>query len=398
MTQALRSPVFLFAGVLLGFGPALAQTTGQITGPLVAGATTIQGAVHGVIRADVQLCDVDSGVLLDLTAGNTAATDGNGTFTAQLLYPLLAGERIRLELPPPVPSIGDETCSGMPGTTFLGAPVTVIAVGSWGRARATFLAGVVVSKDNQFQAQSLSQASLYVDFKAEKNWVPGGVFADCRSAAHPDCTWHRRWLFNTYLDTRLTTMPESQTTPASADGLSTFIGSRKSAVLEGGAYLPLLMTKWIWQNAPNALFVAPIAKVGFITPTDAATATQVNPQQFYKYYEWGGRLGHYKLPLDQNEAPELINYVDVTVGRFGNLETLVPVDDGSGLTRPVREYRVVIEAVYQLPATPLVVGFSANIGQSLAHTPRIQTANDDLRFFFGAKCDLGKLVSKLPHF
>jgi hypothetical protein len=159
------------------------------------------------------------------------------------------------------------------------------------------------------------------------------------------------------------------------------------------------MTKWIWQNAPNALFVAPIAKIGFITPTDTDTTAQpVNPQQFYKYYEWGGRLGHYKLPLDRDEAPELINYVDVTVGRFSNLETLVPVDDTTGLTRPVRQYRVAIEGVFAIPATPLVVGFSANIGQRLAHAPQIQTADDDLRFFFGVRYDLSILFSKLPQF
>jgi hypothetical protein len=385
---------------ILGSSPARAQTTGQLTGPLVAGTTTIQGTVRGGTRTDVQLCDIDSGLLLDLKTGTAAPTDGNGTFTAALLYPLVAGERIRLEQAPASPSIGNEPCSGMPGATLLGPPVTVSGVASWGRSRVAVMAGTILSNDNQFQSPSLSQASLFLDVTAEKNWAAGGVNPDCRSAAHPECAWNRRWLFNTYLETRLTSVPESQqTTPTLADATSTFLVSRKSAILEGGAYLPILMTKWIWQNAPNALFVAPIAKLGFITPTGSdATAQPVNSQQFYKYYQWGGRLGHYKLPLDRDDAPELISYVDVTTGRFSNLETLVPVDNSGGLTRPVQLYRVAMEGVVQVPATPFVVGFSANLGQGITHTPRLQAANDDLRFFFGVKFDLGKLLSKLPQF
>jgi hypothetical protein len=384
----------------LGFGPARAQTTGQLTGLLVAGATTIQGTVRGGTRTDVQLCDIDAGLLLELKTGTTVPTDGNGTFTAELLYPLVAGERVRLMQVPPAPPSGNEPCNGMPGATLLGPTVTVIGVATWGRSRVTVIAGTVISNDNHFQAQSLNQASLFMDFTAEKNWVAGGVNPDCRSAAHPACTWNHRRLLNTYFTTRLTSVPESQQAASTpANGLATFVGSRKSALLEGGAYLPVLTTKWIWQNAPNALFVAPIAKLGFITPTGPDAAPQpVNPQQFYKYYEWGGRLGHYKLPLDHNEAPELMSHVDVTMGRFSNLETLVPVDNASGLTRPVRRYRVAIEGVLHVPATPFVIGFSANIAQRLTHSARFETAGDDLRFFFGANYDLGKLLSKLPQF
>jgi len=399
MMRAVRA-FFAFLTFVLGVSSASAQVTGQITGPLISGATTIRGAVHGGIRTDVQLCDVDSGILLELSAGATVPTDGNGVFVAELLYPLVAGEHIRLEQPPPAPSTGTEACTNIAGATLLGPPVTVIGAANWGRSRISFLAGTVLSNNTNFQSPTLSQASLFVDFLAEKNWVAGGVNADCRSAAHPDCSWTRRWLLNTYFDTRLTTVPESQqTTSAATDTISTFVGSRKSALVEGGVYIPFLTTKWLWQNAPHALFIAPIAKFGFWTPTDSAAAAQpVNPQQFYKYYEWGARLGHFKLPLDRNEAPGLIHYIDVTVGRFGNLETLVPVDDLSGLTRPVREYRIAIEGVFQIPNTPLVAGFSANLGQSVAHATRIQTANDDLRFFFGARGDLGKLLSRLPQF
>ncbi|HUI76858.1 MAG TPA: hypothetical protein VLY24_03055 [Bryobacteraceae bacterium] len=392
-----------FVGIILSaslaFAPAWAQTTGQIAGPLIAGATAIKGTVHGT-RTDIQLCDIDSGLLLDLTTGPTAPSDSNGAFAAQLIYPLVPGQHVRLELPPSAPTTGTEPCSAMPGATLLGVPVAVIDPGGWGRSRVTFMTGAVITNDNSFQAQSLSQASLFVDFTAEKNWVGGGVNADCGSVAHPDCTWRRRLLVNSYFQTRLASAPETQqATPASSDNLSVFIGSRKAALVEGGVYLPLLTSKWIWQNAPQALFVAPIGKAGFLTPTDSSGTTQpVNPEQFSKYYAWGARLGHFALPLDTNEAPALIDHLDVTIGRFANLEDLVPVDAVAGMTRPVREFRLAIEGVLQIPGTPLVAGFSANIGQSLAHTTRIQTANDDLRFFFGVKADLSKLLSKLPQF
>jgi hypothetical protein len=85
MMHVVRSQKFSFSFFListLGFAPAWAQPTGQISGPLVAGATTVKGAVRGASRNDVQLCDIDSGLLLDLTTGSTVPTDGNGTFTA----------------------------------------------------------------------------------------------------------------------------------------------------------------------------------------------------------------------------------------------------------------------------------------------------------------------------
>ena len=386
-------------GLPFAFAPAAAQTTGQVTGPLIAGATAIKGTVHGA-HTDVQFCDIDSGLLLELATGLTAPTDGNGSFAAQLIYPLVAGQRIVLEQPPTSPATGTVACSAMAGATVLSAPATVIDQGGWGRSRVTFMTGAVISDNNQFQAQSLSQASLFVDFTAEKNWVAGGVHADCGSAAHPDCTWGRRWLVNSYFSTRLYTAPEAQqATSATSDALSVFIGSRKSAAVEGGVYLPVLTTKWIWQNAPQALFAAPIAKAGFLTPTDAQGSTEpVNPTHFYKYYVWGWRFGHYRLPLESSAAPALIDHLDVTMGRFGNLEDLVAADTLPGFTRPVREFRLAVEGVLQIPGTPLVAGFSANLGQSLAHTTPIQTAHDDLRFFFGVKCDLSKVLSKLPGF
>lgn len=260
-----------------------------------------------------------------------------------------------------------------------------------------------------------------------------------------------RWGFSSYFETRLTSVPvatcqTATTTPATGAGggtsnanscpagtnTTTFLNSQKSAELIGGAYFPIVVQTWKWNNAPNALFFAPIAKIGFIAPTGStstttqtatttgATATTtiqpVVPSQFYNFYTFGGRIGHLRLSNDRNSAPESLSYIDVGMGRFSNLDTLVPVyydgtplpsPSGGLLTAPIRRWRVAVEGLLKIPDTPFSLGMSANVGQNLfapgnnipagaAHT--VQAAKDDLRFFVGMKFDLGNLLSKLQTF
>jgi hypothetical protein len=244
-------------------------------------------------------------------------------------------------------------------------------------------------------------------------------------------------MFTTFFETRLTSIPVSvcqntaptttttptagslalrpaaTTTPTSttssspcngsatgADALSTFLNSAKSAELQGGAYLPILTSVWSYQGTPNALFIAPIARVGFLTPTGSTTSGStsvqpVNTSNFYNFYAFGSRVGHYTLSSDKNSAPELQTYLDVMWGRYSNLETLEQGPNGVG---SVRRWRLAIEGVLKVPSTPLVLGVSANIGQNLNGPPTVLAAKDDLRFFIGAKFDIGKVLAKLPQF
>jgi hypothetical protein len=263
--------------------------------------------------------------------------------------------------------------------------------------------------------------------------------------------WHGRTLFSTFVQARLTSVPVSVCTPSTSggassstsctgsnDNLSTFLSSAKSAEIQGGAYLPILTSVWSYQNAPNALYIAPIARVGFITPTSSATSpttttttspattptptpaanaailaasstgssttsstttsgTQaVNSGEVYNFYAFGVRLGHFKLSSDKNSDPETLSYIDVMWGRYSNLESLVAGTGGGTIAE--RRWRIAIEALLKIPATPLVLGMSANIGQNLLGAPTVQGAKDDVRFFIGAKFDVGKLMSKLPVF
>lgn len=99
---------------------------------------------------------------------------------------------------------------------------------------------------------------------------------------------------------------------------------------------------------------------------------------------------------DTNHAPELISYLDFIFGRFSNLETFIQGPNNS--TLKTRLYRVALEGLLKIPSTPLSVGFSANIGQievGRGSNTITQRAGDDLRFFFGTKFDVGKLMDQL---
>ena len=443
----LLSGIFGLAG-MAAISPGQDQgSKPQINTPVFEAAKFVTGTAAA--GDAVAICDVTTGQALQsgsVTASGSGA--GSGTFTANLQNPLVAGQQIQIHQ-----AAGSSvSCSA----AAVSDPVTVQGVADWGRVRGTFAAGTVLANNNSFQAQGLTQSSLFLDFVIDKNWRTGGVTQDPsdpktlhwagHGARHPI-------LINSFFETRLTSIPETQQNVASSgtattgtsgtstattgtgsttgttstgstastqngqDVLSTFIGSRKSALMQGGVYFPILINKWIFQNTPNALSIAPLAKIGFITPTSPGTTVTspnttvmpLNTQQFYNYYGWGARVGHFKLSYDyQNEAPELISYLDVIVGRYSNLETLVPDLNGAGqaivganglpFARPIRQYRVGIEGSLKVPSTPLLLGFSANLGQNLFSTHRLQAPNDDLRFFIGTKFDIGSVLSKVQHF
>jgi hypothetical protein len=282
-------------------------------------------------------------------------------------------------------------------------------------------------------AEKASQAAKKGKTKNPMSWMPG---------------------INTFFDVRLTSIPVSacnlpngaagsnsgscaspSPTPTPAAGtvhqqaadatpsptpLDTFLSQRKTARLTVGTYFPFTITSWTYNKTPNALFIAPLAKVGFDTPagdltqvqssstntttgtttnTSATTVTAVNQTSFYNFYGYGGRIGHYALTSSRNEAPELVSYLDVIVGRFSNLESLIIPETGATLDHPakrIRLYRLALEGVLKVPSTPMIIGFSANVGQeSLGLGPNtiVQRAGDDLRFLFGVRFDAAKLMS-----
>ena len=210
----------------------------------------------------------------------------------------------------------------------------------WGRVRAYFSAGVVFSRDNA----SFSKQTPYAGFNLDKNWRSGRVL-----------------LINTFFETQLTSIPVGT-------GVTGFAGSEKAARAAAGLYAPLLTTRWTFNGQDHALFVAPLAVAGFETPTAAGA------DRFYSSSGGGVRVGHFHMPAQAGAAPELVSWLDIVYGRFGSLD-------------PHRR-RLEVEGTLRAPGTPLVVGFSANLGAA-------GSARDDLRLFLGTRFDLGSLIAKL---
>lgn len=96
----------------------------------------------------------------------------------------------------------------------------------------------------------------------------------------------------------------------------------------------------------------------------------------------------------RDEAPETLSYLDFTFGRFSNLESLVQTSTLAASRE--RLWRISAEGVLKIPSTPLIIGMSANVGMSNPGAPKVvRAAGDDLRFLFGAKFDVSKILAKV---
>jgi hypothetical protein len=289
----------------------------------------------------------------------------------------------------------------------------------WGRLKAYFTGGLLLSQDQG----SFSQSNLFLAFTLDKAWrlpdyyygrhrlMPGiNTFFETRLTAIPvtSCT-QPTGTTATSTASPCTTTPANPATPATTQNLETFIATRKTARLDVGIYFPWTLINWAHHGTPNALFIAPLAKTGFDTPvsdvsqsqpanTVQGTVTPANPTNFYNFYTFGGRVGHYSLTSSAGEAPELVSYLDVGVGPFSNLETVVQNPKTPGQSGRQRLYRLSLEGILKVPKSPLIVGFSANVGQETAGLGKstiLRRAGDDLRFLFGTRFEVSKLVDYL---
>lgn len=290
----------------------------------------------------------------------TATADDKGDFDAELVNPLLKDYYV--------------SARQGPNGVISSAQIVAAALYDWGRVRAYFAANVVFSKERD----EFSQQDLGISFNLDKNWV-----------------WGKTLNFNTYFEASLTAIPvkAKEGDPAPTDPPpppptetpgEAFLASKKAAVLQGGAYLPWSAHSWIWSfdGKDNALFVAPIAKAGFQTITNGqvtAEADVFGKDDVFSFFSAGIRLGHFKLSDSPSIAHELISYLDITPGKWENFEVV----DTNG--KRDNRMRVGIEGRLKIPATPLLVGFDANLGKG----------KDDLRFVFGTRFDIGELLGKL---
>lgn len=342
----------------------------------------------------------------------TVTTIGTGgAFTAPLTMPLIAGQMVEAR------AFGDLT-EGEPSDP---AWTEVIDPGNWGRVRAYFAAGSIFSK----KRESFSAADMALTFVVDKSWLQADPFTLSSSEEQPraaalqtarassasesrpaerrvQSARIRPRQFNTFLDVRMTAIPvpapetdeaagAAPAAAASPDALGTFIGTRKGALVQIGAYLPIYgrPTTWIHEGKPNALFVAPVVRAGIQTLTGEETtfeATRYGGDDVFSFLTFGLGVGHFELGRTRNRAPEVVSYLHVTWGRFEQFEIHPDPERPDVRARP---WRTAIEGRLRIPNTPMQVGIDANIGRK---------GGDQVAFVVGLRFDVGELFAKLPAF
>ncbi len=340
--------------------------------PLVEGDTTIQ--VTATPGATVTVF-----VNKDKLPSQEADKEGNVTFILTAPKTLAEGDVVRAQQT--VDDVDSDTCLEIkvkgPQGDF-----------SWGRVRAFFSGGVIFSKERE----DFSKQDIFLALNVDKNWI-----------------WSERFNFNTYLDVRLTSLPINTTDEETPDPLDTFIASKKSALMQLGAYAPILLRKWKYplkaSYENNSLFIAPILKAGIQTITGEQTsAERINfgKDDVFNFGAFGLRFGHMNLSKTKDEAHEILSYLDITRGKWENFELIFPtIDPVTGMQEQIpdpndstktigvtfreRRWRWGFEGRLKIPSTPFQVGFDANLGDGA----------DDVRFIFGAKFDIGRLFGKL---
>jgi hypothetical protein len=389
------------------------------------GSTTVSGLATGLDSVRVELKDGR-----DVKTFADATPDAKGAFTATFTNPLQADQHLEV--------------FGLSKSGAMSADSVGVDVGSygldWGLVRGYFTAGVLMSNNNsQF---NLTSANLFLGFNLDKDWP---------RIVQPkfDSTRYSRVSFHTFFDTRLTAIPTgtsnaSGTTPTATGGtgsttttgtsttstsnLTSLFSNNQAASLQVGAYFPITAGAWDYKDQSYSLFVAPLAKVGFYTVTNAgSTASQaltnsLNAGRFFPFYGYGLRIGHYRNYkwrdglIDRSRAPEQLSYIDFTVGKWANFETLspynfngaamptctVPTSDPATAACDVRQrlWRYGFEGILVIPNTPLILGLSANVSAQRPHssTGIYLLPQDDLRFLFGIRFDANRLTGILSKF
>ena len=353
--------------------------------PILEGATEIEGTYsspNAKVKVFVDGKKVDS-VELD---------SQNGTFTANLKSPLAMGQKVTAQ----------QVANNTSGNMSVEVEVQPFPH-DWGRANAHFTFGVVAAQERD----EFSETDLHLALNLEYNWL------------QPPPGKKRSWLVTSYIDMRLTSIPVlavAESPPAdpalgdpppavkqqdSEEDFESFVASRKAALMQAGLYAPVYFKKttWDFKGDKNALFVGPIVKVGFQTITQAVKSARRDPDDLFEFWAAGARLGHFKFEKSESSTPNLVSYLDITVGRWENFERCVlppidrPTENRTGIVScetnptlaPEIDFRIGIEGRLKIPKTPLQFGFELNTGQG----------QDDLRFIIGATFDIAKGVGKL---
>lgn len=440
-------PLFIFP--LISSAQTISPpTSGDTTLTLTTAPAPVNSTISIYTAAPPTVCN-SSATVLPL-APNTSNLVIPGTNTTILLKsPLTQGQIVCAVLTAPVGAAAGGTWNSPPVT--VGAPASPPGY-DWGMVQAYFTFGALLSEqDNQF-----SHEDLFLSFHLDKTYLQTGNYNTTgKHSFKPG--------LNTFFDTRLTSLPVSVQPCSTSSGSSStcsnantstsstststsstttsntqvFLNSQKTARFEFGIYAPFIWNRWTvsnksngsGSNTPYALYIAPLVKTGFDTSVNglnqiqqqSSTPDSVQPvgnsASFYKFYDFGFRLGQYQLSGQKDASHEILSLLDVAWGRFSNMASLlcpVPLYNGNGgcgssatpAPSPLpwsHDWRVSLEGLLEVPATHgFSVGFSANVSAK-GTPPSVVNGTtdvhirpqDDLRFLFAYKIDISQLAAKL---
>jgi hypothetical protein len=356
-----------------------------VNGSITANETLVVGVKIEVLEGDRRIEQVDA-----------AYDSKKKTFASTLTNPLTEGFSVHAH------------AVDVNGKVIGDTAGTVMASGyDWGRVRAYFTLGAQVVRTQQSYVPgstpagaSFGSPDAYVGLNVDTNyWNSLPRQARCphptadEVSAKDGKTLNRRspcrevdkpktaYLLNSYVEVRLTQVATS------ADGSVQSVGNFQGFWGEGGVYLPIVpaVAQWNFRGQDNGLFFGPLAKIGFQAAKVASPSgspADLGSTDVFQFYGFGGRFGHFKMPQTPGkEAPEILNYVDVTVGKWDNFRIFTP----TGPTRYERPWRMDVTARLKIPSTPLFVGTDVNVGPGV----------DDVRILFGARVDLTKALGAL---
>jgi hypothetical protein len=275
-------------------------------------------------------CDLSHGTPAALAGSSTStsvATDTSGSVAFTLAAPLAEGATV-CALEAVAPGNGVVRLTPLDTTVALASIDQPVGTATdWGLVRAYFTGGILLANDSS----NFSSAYEFLDLTVDKTWM----------MPHATGTFGHKLGFSTYFDARLTAIPiasnpanttaSTPTTLAAAPSTSSFLSSQKTARIAVGAYLPFSLKHWKWNGNTNALFLAPMSKVGFDTITGSSQQNVILPSgasgtenyaQVYKFWTYGARIGHMQMSKASNVAPQTYSYLDIGIGPYSNLESL----------------------------------------------------------------------------
>ncbi len=327
--------------------------------------------------------------------------DPGGSFDAVL--PSILNENDEVTI---TPFLQDASLNKAPGIPT--APQTVFSSEyDWGRVRAYFSIGAITGKDDN----NFSKYHPYVSLNIDYNWLRWPMGKN-----------HTNYLLvNNYFEGRLTNT--ATTAVNTTTNQVTLLNADSSAQIEVGMYMPFNTegTTWHFRGQRQVLFAGPVIKGGFVTVSDPGKASvngtcSTNPSSLtysancrdtvaldnsniFAFYAAGIRFGHYYQPKNsRNVGPKLIDYLDLSMGRWGNLPAgnfsragcSVAAFPAASLTGVSGEcistpWRFQATGRMAIPLTPFTIGFNSIAGKG----------PDLMQFFLGSRFDIAPVLQKL---